>query len=102
MRRLLDQIAVHPAGDYSLAGMARASGFSVRHLCRLFYEETGISAKHYVERTRVEAARAQLVETDDGLAVISSRTGFNSMETMRRAFLRELGVTPGQYRLRYR
>ena len=39
---------------------------------------------------------------DEGLPVVASRTGFRSTETMRRAFLRELGVTPGAYRAQFR
>jgi AraC-like DNA-binding protein len=39
---------------------------------------------------------------DEGLPVVADRTGFGSPETMRRAFLRELGVTPGAYRAQFR
>lgn len=43
---------------------------------------------------RVEAAPTMLESGDEGLPVVAERTGFGSPETMRRAFLRELGVTP--------
>jgi AraC-like DNA-binding protein len=36
------------------------------------------------------------------LDVIARRTGFGSAETMRRAFKRELGVSPSAYRARHR
>jgi AraC-like DNA-binding protein len=39
---------------------------------------------------------------DEGLPVVAERTGVGSPETMRRAFLRELGVTPGAYRAQFR
>jgi AraC-like DNA-binding protein len=65
-------------------------------------EQVGLSAGAYVERVRVEAARAMLEVGDEGLPVVAKRTGFGSTETMRRAFLRELGVTPGTYRTQFR
>ena len=102
LRRLVDDIASNPAGDYSLVAMARMTGFSVRHLCRLFHEEIGISAGRYVESIRVELARDMLEGGDDDLALIARKVGFNSLETMRRAFLREIGVTAGGYRVRFR
>jgi transcriptional regulator GlxA family with amidase domain len=54
-----------------------------------------------VERVRVEAAMALLELGDDGLDLIASRAGFRTPETMRRAFLRVLGVPPGAYRGRF-
>jgi transcriptional regulator GlxA family with amidase domain len=102
LRRVLDAIALDPAGDHSLNAMAERASFSVRHLTRLFEEQVGLTAGAYVERVRVEAARAMLEGGDDGLPVVATRTGFGSAETMRRTFLRELGVTPGAYRSQFR
>ncbi|WP_255621394.1 helix-turn-helix domain-containing protein [Pseudonocardia sp. DSM 110487] len=50
---------------------------------------------------RVEAAR-RLLETERVLVTVAaSRAGFGSAETMRRAFLRRLGVPPDHYRRRF-
>jgi transcriptional regulator GlxA family with amidase domain len=95
-------VALDPAGDHTLRAMAERTNFSIRHLSRLFEEQVGVTAGAYVERVRVEAARAMLESADEGLPVVADRTGFGSTETMRRAFLRELGVTPGAYRARFR
>jgi transcriptional regulator GlxA family with amidase domain len=102
LRAALDAVALDPAGDHSLGAMAERTNFSVRHLSRLFEEQVGLTAAAYVERVRVEAARAMLEGGDEGLPVVADRTGFGSTETMRRAFLRELGVTPGAYRAQFR
>jgi transcriptional regulator GlxA family with amidase domain len=102
LRHLLDSVALDPAGDHSLQAMADRSHFSVRHLTRLFDEHVGMTAAEYVQRVRVEAARAMLQSGDEGLAVIAERTGFRSTDTLGRAFVRELGVSPGAYRSRFR
>jgi transcriptional regulator GlxA family with amidase domain len=102
LRLALDAVALNPAGDHTLRAMAERASFSVRHLSRLFEEQVGMTAGAYVERVRLEAARALLESGDEGLPVVAERTGFGSPETMRRAFLRELGVTPGAYRAHFR
>jgi transcriptional regulator GlxA family with amidase domain len=102
LRRVLDSIALDPAADHTLEAMARRANFSVRHLSRLFDEHVGMSAGHYVEHVRVEAVKVMLESGDEGLATIAKRTGFGSVETMRRAFLRDVGTSPGAYRERFR
>jgi transcriptional regulator GlxA family with amidase domain len=55
----------------------------------------------YVECTRVEHARGLLESSDLGSREIARASGFGSVETMRRAFARRLGVAPGDYRQRF-
>ena len=102
LRDVLDAIAVDPAADHSAAVMAERAMVSERHLARLFVRDTGMTPARYVERVRVEAAQALLERGDESLEVVAQRSGFGSPETMRRAFLRALGITPGTYRARFR
>ena len=101
LRKVLDVITRDPTGDHSAASMAETASMSLRHFTRLFTEEIGIAPARYVEEVRVEAAKALLEVGDDGLDVISRKCGFRSPETMRRAFLRVMGVPPGSYRRRF-
>jgi transcriptional regulator GlxA family with amidase domain len=55
----------------------------------------------YVESTRVEHARRLLETSDLGFAEVARESGFGSIETMRRAFARRLGVAPSDYRHRF-
>jgi Helix-turn-helix domain len=61
-----------------------------------------MSAGQYVDHVRVEAVKVMLESGDEGLATIAKRTGFGTVETMRRAFLRDVGTSPGAYRERFR
>jgi transcriptional regulator GlxA family with amidase domain len=99
---LLDAIVADPAGNHSLSGLAARSAISERHLTRLFRSAFGKSPATVVEELRVEAAKALLESGDDGLEAVSRAVGFGSVETMRRAFLRRIDVTPGAYRARFR
>jgi transcriptional regulator GlxA family with amidase domain len=102
LRSVLDAIVVDPAGHHTLPVMAERAGFSERHLTRLFKEHLNLSPGEYVEHVRVEAARARLEKTDDALDDVARSVGFGSAETLRRAFLRNVKVTPGDYRSRFR
>lgn len=56
----------------------------------------------YVERTRLEAARRQLEDTAEGIEQTARACGYRTTEAMRRAFIETLGVSPAEYRRRFR
>jgi transcriptional regulator GlxA family with amidase domain len=75
---------------------------SERHFARVFTQETGATPGAYVESLRVEAARRLLETTDQPLERIARDTGLRSVETLHRAFRRQLATTPAAYRRRFR
>jgi transcriptional regulator GlxA family with amidase domain len=101
LRRVLDTVAADPGADHTLSAMARTAGVSPRHMTRLFCEEVGTTPARYVEQVRLEAAQALLETGDDPMAVVARRSGFGSPESLRRAFVRNLKVTPGAFRARF-
>jgi transcriptional regulator GlxA family with amidase domain len=102
LRRMLDEVAENPGANHTVPAMARRAGVSVRHVTRIFDEEVGTTPARYVEQVRLEAAQVLLETGDAAMAVVARRTGFGSPESMRRAFVRHLGVTPGAYRASFR
>lgn len=102
IRLVLDAIVAEPASDHRLAQLARRAAVSERHLRRLFAEQTRTTPARFVERIRVEAAREQLETGTTPVETVAAACGFGSPETMRRAFLRVLGVGPSDYRARFR
>ncbi|WUV02690.1 DJ-1/PfpI family protein [Actinoallomurus sp. NBC_01490] len=101
LRPVLDAITADPAADHSVPRLAERAHMSERHLGRLFGEQTGTTPARFVERVRVEAARDLLERSALPVEGVSQRSGFRSDETMRRAFLRVLGVAPSDYRDRF-
>jgi AraC-like DNA-binding protein len=97
---VLDAVVACPAQDHSAAAMANRIGVSVRHLGRLFAQHAGVTPARYVELVRVAAAEALLTGGRAPLSEVATQAGFGSAETMRRAFLRTVRVTPGAYRRR--
>ncbi len=102
LRDVLDHVVAEPAADHRLAALARRASLSERHFRRLFLEQTGTTPARFVERVRVEAAREQLERTSTPIEGVAASCGFGSPETMRRAFLRVVGVGPSDHRARFR
>lgn len=98
IRDVQEAIEAEPAGAQSVSELARRAAMSPRHFTRVFTEEVGEAPGAYVERVRTESARRQLCETDDPVTVIAVRCGFGSAETLRRNFVRRVGVSPDHYR----
>ncbi len=86
----------------SVEAMAGRACLSPRQFARVFREETGLTPARFLERMRVEAARQRLEAGRGELAAVVESCGFGTEETMRRAFIRQLGASPGNYRDRFR
>lgn len=98
IRDVQEAIEAAPGAAHSISDLARRAAMSPRHFTRVFTGEVGEAPGAYVERIRTEAARRQLEETDDTITAIAARCGFGSAETLRRNFVRRLGVSPDHYR----
>lgn len=84
--------------DLTIDSLARRAAMSPRNFARLFQQQLGKTPARHIEDLRLEAARRQLESTALTLEEVADASGFASAETLRRAFRRRLGVTPGQYR----
>jgi transcriptional regulator GlxA family with amidase domain len=98
IRHVQEAIEAEPGAAHGIPDLANRAAMSPRHFTRVFTEEVGEAPGAYVERIRTEAARRQLEETDDTVAAIAARCGFGTAETMRRNFIRRVGVSPDRYR----
>lgn len=101
LRDLQTYIQEHPAEDLSVERLAHRVGMSPRNFARVFTQEVGQTPARFVAAVRVETARRLLEESHESLEAICELSGLGTPESMRRAFLRTLGVPPGQYRERF-
>jgi transcriptional regulator GlxA family with amidase domain len=102
VRTLQQWIADHPEADCSVEALAARAAMSPRHLARVFTDGVGVTPARYVEQVRLEAARRRLEESNQSVEQVAASCGFGTSETMRRSFLRHLGVAPAAYRSRFR
>jgi len=102
LREVQHWIAEHPGADLSVEALAERASLSPRQFARAFGAEVGKPPGRYVDRTRLEAARRRLEDTADGVEQTARACGFANPEAMGRAFVRALGVSPAEYRRRFR
>ena len=101
LRELQAWIADHLDADLSVPALAARACMSERHFARAFKAETGMTPAVYVESLRVERARLALESGAAPIDAVAARCGFGTVETLRRAFARRLGVSPAAYRNRF-
>ena len=88
--------------DLSVERLAERMGMSARHFSRVCLLETNMNPGQLVDRMRVEAAQQMIDSSTMGLKEIAAACGFGSADSMRRSFLRVLGVTAGTYMDRFK
>jgi transcriptional regulator GlxA family with amidase domain len=98
---LHDWISENVAGDLRVERLAEQAGMSPRSFARIYAAKMGLTPALMVEKIRVEAVRRSLEETDMPIKQIASMCGFRQEERLRRAFARQIGTTPAEYRARF-
>jgi transcriptional regulator GlxA family with amidase domain len=88
--------------DLTVEKLAERIGMSPRHFTRVCLRETKMNPGQFVDRLRVEAAQQMIDSSNMGLKEIADACGFRSADGMRRAFLRVIGITAGEYMERFR
>lgn len=78
--------------------LARELRLNRTYLCRLFQEQTGMSAGHYVMAMKLDEAKRLLAISRKTLPEIAACLGFSSQSHFQNAFKAHTGVTPNQYR----
>ena len=102
LRDIQHWITEHPSADLSVETLAQRASLSPRQFARAFAAEVGVPPGRYVDRARLEAARRRLEDTAADVAATARACGYGTPEAMRRAFVRALGVSPAEYRRRFR
>jgi transcriptional regulator GlxA family with amidase domain len=102
LREVQRWIADHPAADLSVQTLASRASLSPRQFARAFAAQVGMPPGRYVDRIRLETARRRMEDTADGVEETARRCGYGTPEAMRRAFIRALGLSPAEYRRRFR
>ncbi|HET6487506.1 MAG TPA: helix-turn-helix domain-containing protein [Spirochaetia bacterium] len=88
--------------ELTVAEIATRVAMSPRNFIRRFKRATGNKPIEYLQRVRVEQAKRALEAGSDAVSEIADRVGYHDAGSFRRIFRRVTGVTPAEYRSRYR
>lgn len=78
--------------------LAIYSGYSRRHLYRLFMAETGMRPGEYIRYQRLNRVLFLLLFTRRQYQDIALSVGFDSQQSFNKAFKKATGITPKMYR----
>ena len=94
----LIHIQTHLEDDLSLDTLAERVGFSPYHFHRIFRDAIGEPVKEYVRRLRLERAAYRLKVSEEAILRLAIEAGFKTHESFTRAFRRQFGIAPNQFR----
>lgn len=98
LRRVTDLVEARLAEDLAVADLAAAAGLSPFHFTRVFRAATGETPWAFVQRRRLERARALLLETQLPIADIARSCGFASPARFSTSFAAFAGLPPTRFR----
>lgn len=99
LRRVESLIDARLEGPIPLGALADSAGLSAPHFVRLFRRAVGCSPHQHVLRRRVERAQRMIERTSLHLSDIAAAVGFATQSHMNATFMRQLGISPGRYRV---
>jgi AraC family transcriptional regulator len=84
--------------DLTIADVANGVGIHPVHLARSFRRHFSCSPGEFTRFCRLERAARMLTRSDRSLSEIALESGFGDQSQFSRAFARDLGIAPGEYR----
>lgn len=84
--------------DLDNSCVAHAAGLTPNHLSRVFREHFGFTLRKYLTQVRIEQAKRMLADGSRSITDVADQTGFSGIHAFSRAFHRETGLTPSNYR----
>lgn len=100
--QIIDLIQRHYDTDLTLEECASRLHYNANYLSSIFRKETNYSFSEYLSKYRFNMAKKWLAETDMAIKDISSKLRYNNSQNFIRSFRKQEGLTPGQYREKYR
>lgn len=99
VQAMQDHLLKHMTEEITLIDLAKTAHFSPWYAHRLFKQLTGLSPAEYIRKLRLSEAAKRLKIEKCRVTDIAMAFGFESIDGFTRAFVREFGMTPSEYRL---
>ncbi len=77
-------------------------GYNPSYFSTYFKKETGQSLRQYITQTRVDYAKQLILEENLRIGDVAESVGFNDKKYFEKIFKKTTGMTPVEYRKRYR
>lgn len=98
LKRTLEYIEAHLAGELSLMRLAAVAEMSVSHFRAGFRESVGAAVHQYIIERRIERAKSLLMRDGSTIAEIALAAGFTHQSHLARHMQRATGFSPFEMR----
>ncbi len=98
IRSILDYCSQNFKQDISLSSLEEEIHLSKYYISHLFGDKLGVSFNEYINSLRVSEACRHLRLGDMSITQISEMSGFGTLRTFNRAFQKQMGMSPSEYR----
>ena len=98
IKTIVEYCAQNFTKDISLTSLEEELHLSKYYISHLFGEKLGIRFNDYLNSLRVSEACRLIRMTDMSITEISGRSGFGTLRTFNRAFMKQMGMSPSEYK----
>lgn len=98
IRRVIDYLHLHYKEPIGLTEAAEEAGLNSAYLSYLFKQEVGVGFSNYLLDIRIENAKVLLENTNSKIKDVASEAGFNDYHYFSKAFKKQTGYSPADYR----
>jgi len=98
INKVLDYINDHLNESPDLETLSQIANISQYHFHRIFKAIIGENLGEYIQRLRLEYVAGKLRSTDMTLDVLADRAGYNSQQSLSKAFKKYFGIPPSIYK----
>ena len=102
VKRVLEFIEENLDKKISLKIITEYCRIGRSRFCELFKKEIGMTFKAYLKRRKIEKAKKLLKDDSLSIKEVSYKVGYKSIPTFCNDFKRFTGLSPSEYRARYR
>lgn len=98
---IMDYIIYHACENIRVSEIADYFGYNEKYLTTFFRRQSGISLKQFMIQAKMDAAKAELTDTNHSISQIAYNVGFNDSHNFTNAFKKITGLSPSAYRESY-
>ena len=99
LHQIVSYCSLHFQADLSLAHLEKELHLSRYYISHLFNHKLHIRFNDYVNALRIAEACRLLRNSEASITEIGTKVGFNTLRTFNRAFTKQLGLSPSDYRI---